>query len=171
MSATLFFSSCEKEDDLDLPSSPEVPAILEPGEGHKVSYHTYAKGVQVYVCTETSPGVYAWVFKEPVANMYSDPTYQNLVGRHYAGPTWESNTGSTVVAAKIEGVTVDADAIPWLLLGTVSAEGPGVFENTSRIQRVNTFGGIAPATGASPSNVGIEIEIPYTAEYYFYRAE
>ena len=36
------------------------------------------------------------------------------------------------------------------------------------IQRVNTVGGLAPA---EPGDfVGQEVEVPYTAEYYFYRA-
>jgi hypothetical protein len=168
---TLLFTSCEKEEDPIVPSPPEVPAILEVGDGHRVSYHTFAKGFQVYVCTETSPCVYTWVFKEPVATLYSDAAYQKEVGTHYAGPTWEGNDGSTVIAAKIEGVAVDPEAIPWLLLGTVSAEGPGVFDQTTYIHRVNTFGGKAPSTGADATNVGDQIQIPYTAEYFFYRTK
>ncbi len=167
---TLLFSSCHKEDDLSVPTPPDVPAILEVGEGYKVSYHTYAKGVQVYVSTETSPGVYAWVFKEPIATLYSNAGFTGIVGTHYAGPTWESNSGSTVVATKLEGVTVDPTAIPWLKLGAVSETGPGIFDNTTHIQRVNTVGGKAPETGANASTVGQETQIPYTAEYYFYKA-
>jgi hypothetical protein len=170
-SATLFLSSCEKEDDLDLSTPPDVPAILEVGDGYAVSYHTYAEGVQVYVCTETSPGVYAWVFKEPIANLYSNADFTGIAGTHYAGPTWESNSGSTVVATKLEGVTVDQNAIPWLKLGTVSETGPGIFDNTTHIQRVHTVGGKAPETGANASTVDQEQQVPYTAEYYFYKAE
>jgi hypothetical protein len=61
-----------------------------------------------------------------------------------------------------------ADAIPWLLLRAVSTEGPGIFERTTFIQRVNTMGGAAPAT--APTQAGQEARVPYTAEYYFYRA-
>lgn len=38
----------------------------------------------------------------------------------------------------------------------------------NHVQRVNTLGGTAPA-GAG-SFVGDEARVPYTAEYYFYRA-
>jgi hypothetical protein len=38
----------------------------------------------------------------------------------------------------------------------------------THIQRVNTAGGIAPATPGSI--VGQEARIPYTTEYLFYRA-
>ena len=177
-SSTFFFSSCEKENDFSelapittRSSSPEVPAILEVGEGFEVSFHTYAEGVQVYVSTQTAPGVYGWVFKEPIATLYSNAGYNGVVGTHYAGPTWESNSGSIVVAARLEGVTVDPNSIPWLKLGAVSDSGPGVFDNTTHVLRVNTVGGKAPSSGANAGNVGEEIQIPYTAEYYFYKAE
>ena len=176
--ATLFLASCEQEDVLGVParvaarsSAPDVPAELEVGEGFDVSFHTYAEGVQVYVCTETSPGVYAWVFKEPIATLYGDAARHAVVGTHYAGPTWESNSGSTVVAARLAGVTMDPASIPWLKLGAVSSAGPGIFDGTTHIQRVNTVGGVAPSGGADAATLGQELHVPYTAEYYFYKAE
>ena len=75
------------------------------------------------------------------------------------------------MAARLEGVTVDPNSIPWLKLGAVSESGPGVFDNTTHVLRVNTVGGKAPSTGANAGNVGEELHIPYTAEYYFYKAE
>ena len=177
-SATFFFTSCEQEDAIGASApvttrstTPEVPTILEVGEGFEVSFHTYAAGVQVYVSTQTAPGVYGWIFKEPIATLYSNAGHTGVVGTHYAGPTWESNSGSTVVAARLEGVTVDPNAIPWLKLGAVTESGPGIFDNTTHVLRVNTVGGKAPSTGANAENVGEEIHIPYTAEYYFYKAE
>jgi hypothetical protein len=39
------------------------------------------------------------------------------------------------------------------------------------IQRVNTTGGSAPATGCSlETNVGATTLVPYTADYYFFKA-
>jgi len=177
---TMSFMACTKEDPI-LPSAtsteslgyrtspPVVPAILEVPEGYEVSFHTYATGVQVYKCTEVLPGVYSWVFKAPVADLYSNENYNGGTGTHYAGPTWESNSGSKVVGVRLQGATVDPDAIPWLLLGAVSSQGPGPLNGTVYIQRTNTVGGKAPTTGANSSNVGEEINIGYTAEYYFYK--
>jgi hypothetical protein len=177
-SATLFFSSCQQDDVLDVQSeitsrtpAPEVPAILEIGEGFEVSYHTYAQGVQVYEVTETAPGIYQWVLKYPIATLYKSANFTGVVGTHYGGPTWESNSGSQVIAARLESVTVDPNAIAWLKLGAVSSAGPGVFDGTTHIQRINTVGGKAPATGASEETLGDIIEVPYTAEYYFYKPE
>ena len=56
-----------------------------------------------------------------------------------------------------------------MLLRTVSAEGPGIFSNVTYIQRVNTVGGQAPTMPGAFT--GAEARVPYTAEYYFYRAE
>jgi hypothetical protein len=152
-------------------SPPEVPANLQIEAGYEVSFHAYAEGVQVYVSTETSPGVYAWILKEPIANLYANANMTGFVGTHYAGPFWESNSGSKVKGFRIDGVTVDPNAIQWLKLGVVFSQGPGIFNGTAFIQRVNTVGGKAPSTGANAGNVGELLSVPYTAEYYFYKPE
>ncbi len=144
---------------LPLCQSIEVPA------GHEVAFHAYALGVQVYKWNGT-----AWVFVEPVANLYADKGFHGQVGTHYAGPTWESNSGSRVVGRRVvnTGCTPDSQSIPWLLLETVTTDGPGIFNSATFIQRVNTKGGIAPTTPGTTVN---EVkEVPYTAEYFFYRA-
>ena len=135
----------------------QVPA------GNKVAFVAYAEGVQIYRWNGT-----AWAFVAPEAVLYSgDDEDDKVVGIHYAGPTWESNSGSKVVGAVIERCTPDPDAIPWLLLGAVSSEGPGIFRRVTYIQRVNTEGGLAPA---DPGDfVGEEARVPYTAWYFFYR--
>jgi len=63
--------------------------------------------------------------------------------------------------------TPNPNAIPWLLLSAV-ADGPGVFHRVAFIQRVNTVGGNAPSSPGSV--VGAEARVPYTTEYFFYRA-
>ena len=133
--------------------------------GNEVAFHTYAVGVQVYRWNGSS-----WVFVEPVANLYADKGFRGQVGTHYAGPTWESNSGSKVVGKRVlnTGCTPDANAIPWLKLEKVLTEGAGIFDGVTFIQRVNTTGGNAPAEPGTTVN---EVkEVPYTAEYFFYRA-
>jgi hypothetical protein len=124
-------------------------------------FHAYAKGVQIYRWNGT-----AWALIAPDASLYADADYQSEVGTHYAGPTWESVSGSKVVAAVIDRCP-SPDAIPWLKLGAASASGPGVFARVAFIQRVNTVGGTAPAVNGGV--VGEEARVPYTAEYFFYR--
>ena len=125
-------------------------------------FHAYASGVQIYRWSGS-----AWVFVAPSAVLYADASGNGQVGTHSAGPTWESASGSKVVGTVIDRCPVP-NAIPWLVLGAASSGGPGVFDGITRIQRVNTVGGTAPATAGTA--VGEEVRVPYTAEYYFYRA-
>ena len=66
-------------------------------------------------------------------------------------------------------------AIPRLLVTIVGDQaGPTSGDRLTRttfIQRVNTSGGVAPSTGcASASDIGNQAFVPYTTDYYFYRA-
>lgn len=148
--------------------APELPSPLcdsvEVPAGHKVAYHVYAKGVQIYRWDGAS-----WKFVAPEADLFADAEFHGKVGRHYAGPTWESNAFSKVIGSRVGACTPDATAIAWLKLKAVTTTGPGIFHKVTFIQRVNTVGGLAPTT---PGTTADEIaEVPYTTEYYFYRAE
>jgi len=144
--------------------APDVPDALQVAEGNKVAFHAFAVGVQIYQWTGS-----AWVFVAPEAVLIADVGGNGEVGIHYAGPTWESRSGSKVVGARVAGASVDPTAIPWLLLRAVSSEGPGIFHRVTYIQRVNTTGGLAPTTPGSA--VGAQVGVPYTAEYLFYREQ
>jgi hypothetical protein len=133
---------------------------LQVGEGYKVAFRAYAEGFQIYRWNGTS-----WSFVAPEAVLYDQD--DEVIGTHYAGPTWESNSGSTVKGAVLERATPNPAAIPWLLLGAVDSEGPGIFNGVTHIQRVNTVGGLAPAYAGD--FVGEEVWVPYAADYYFYR--
>jgi hypothetical protein len=144
--------------DLDACQNLQAPA------GSKVAFRVYAAGVQIYRWNGTS-----WVFLFPDAALYSDSEERGFVGTHYAGPTWESNSGSKVVGAALDRCTPDQNSIPWLSLKAVSTEGPGIFHRVTYIQRLNTSGGKAPE---EPGDVPGEIaQVPYAAEYYFYRSK
>jgi hypothetical protein len=139
-----------------------ICADLKPPAGSTVVYHVYARGVQIYRWNGTS-----WALVGPSAQLFADPNERALVGIHYAGPTWETLSGSKVVGEVAKRCTYDPSAVQWLLLSAKSAEGPGVFGQVKYIQRLNTLGGIAPS---SPGSVGQEVHIPYSTEYFFYRA-
>jgi hypothetical protein len=140
---------------------------LQVTDGSQVVFHVYAVGVQIYHWNGSS-----WVFIAPAANLYADPGHHGQVGIHYLtqgqGPTWESNSGSKVIGARVAACTPDATAIPWLKLHAIFSQGPGVFHDVTYVQRVRTVGGIAPSTPGT--TVGQEADVPYTAEYYFYAA-
>jgi hypothetical protein len=148
--------------------APDLPSPLcdsvKVAPENKVAFHVYALGVQVYKWNGTS-----WDFVAPVATLSADANYSGEVGIHYAGPTWQSDSGSKVAAKRLAGCSPDSTAIPWLRLQAVSTTGPGIFSTVTYIQRVNTTGGLAPATPGA--FIGALAEVPYTAEYYFYRAK
>jgi hypothetical protein len=145
-------------------NSPELPAICSALEQDRAPiFHVYAIGVQIYQWNGTS-----WELVGPDAKLYAEAGYHGEVGKHYAGPTWESNSGSKIVARKTADCTPDTSAVAWLLLEKVTTTGPGIFGKAAFVQRVKTTGGVKPAIAGSV--VGEEKRIPYTAEYYFYRS-
>ena len=145
-----------------------TPANLAPPADNELAFVTSASGVQEYTCNGT-----AWVFVAPDAQLYPDHGDQaEAVGHHFAGPTWEwYEDGSTVVAAKTAGATVDPASIPWLLLaGTSHGPDEGRMSDVTYVQRLATSGGNAPATGCDAAHAGASANVPYTARYFFYRA-
>ena len=71
----------------------------------------------------------------------------SAVGTHFGGPTWQARDGSAVRGRRVDGVTVDPTAIPWLLIVGGLAPGPDGdrLTHTSFIQRTATTGGLPPA--------------------------
>ena len=119
-------------------------------------------GVQIYTWNGTD-----WGAAVPQATLFDEDG--NIVVIHFAGPTWQSNSGSSVVGAlELPPLIVDTDAIPWLLLRAVTTEGPGILADTTFIHRVNTRGGRAPSVDGTV--IGQVARVPYTADYFFYRA-
>jgi hypothetical protein len=149
--------------------APNVPENLRVPDRLALSHEVSATGVQIYDCaaSKTDPSKFEWVFRAPEADLFDKSG--RIIGKHYAGPTWEANDGSKVagdVKARDDGP--DPNAIPWLLLVAKSASGTGTFGRTQSIQRVNTVGGKAPADGCGPAQAGAQARVPYKAVYYFY---
>ncbi len=149
-----------------------VPASLAPPESQTLSLETRAAGVQIYTCSASKidPTRFEWTFKAPEADLFDSK--DKKIGKHYAGPTWESNDGSKVVGevkAKDDGP--DANAIPWLLLSAKSTSGQGVFSQVKSIQRLYTSGGKAPALGCDQAHAGQEARVDYKARYFFFVAK
>jgi hypothetical protein len=151
------------------PSAPEVPADIAAPAGSKLFLVGHAVGVQIYRCNVTASG-YRWGFVGPKADLYGDSG--KLIATHFAGPRWQALDGSQAVGAVVRPVTVDPTAIPWLLLsasGTPGVDGDRLADTTA-IQRINTTGGLAPAAEECyAGTAGNERQVPYTADYYFYK--
>jgi hypothetical protein len=152
------------------PPAPVVPSDIQVQDGNKVFLVGHALGVQIYACNPTSSG-FAWGFVAPLANLYDD--HGKLIITHFAGPTWQATDGSRVVGQPEASVTVDPTAIPWVRLSAAStAAGPDGdrLVATTFIQRIATTGGLAPpAADCNQTTAGTVAEVPYTADYYFWK--
>lgn len=167
---------------------PAVPGAIQVPAGNKLFRVGHASGTQNYVCLPAGSGV-RYVLFTPQATLFEK---DKQLMTHYFSPnpaeggsiraTWQHSGDSSAVWGEVKPGNSSADpafvapgAIPWLLVTIVGyQDGPGggdKLQPTTFIQRLNTSGGAAPATGcSSPADVGRQAFVPYTADYYFYKA-
>ena len=144
-----------------------VPENLRVPDGQPLLLRAAARGAQIYTCKvkAADPAAFEWVLKAPEAELFDQSGAR--IGRHYAGPTWESADGSRVVGEVMQRSAVQG-AIPWLLLRAKSNEGSGTFASVKYIQRLDTSGGVAPSGGCDAAHEGAEASVDYSANYDFY---
>ena len=144
----------------------QVPQQLQPPANEELLLQVRAKGDQVYTC-KSDAAQFTWALKAPDAQLFDKDG--KPFGKHFAGPSWEANDGSRVTGKAVANApSPDADSIPWLLVNIGSHEGNGVLSRATTIQRLNTKGGKAPASGCDASHVGQELRVAYSADYLFY---
>jgi len=179
---------------------PTLPDDMAPvPAGNKLFLGTHAVGTQNYVCKPSGAGV-AYVLFTPEAtlsgedggqvithnfspNPFEPNTDPKVVANGTIRATWQYRDTSIVWAkvhateqnGKKGAVTVDETAIAWLLLdGVGSQKGPtggDKLKDTTFVQRLKTTGGLAPKTGCSSlTDLGNTAFVPYTADYFFYKA-
>jgi hypothetical protein len=152
--------------------APETPVAIAAPTGEAPLMTLAATGVQVYECRAAAGGAEpAWTFVAPEAELFD--AQGRSVGTHGAGPHWQAHDGSRLLGKVRARARVDvagAAALPWLLLDA-EARGPaGAFSGVTRIQRVRTVGGLAPASGCRADTTGAVARVPYTADYVLFSA-
>src|SRR4029453_10945753 len=179
---------------------PLPPGVAPVPAGNKLFLGTHAVGTQNYVCKPSGAGV-AYVLFTPQATLFGEDGGQVITHYNSPNPlepntdpkvvapegtiraTWQYRDTSKVWA-KVHpsdpdgsgAATVDQNAIAWLLLDRVGSQtartGGDKLTKTTFIQRLNTTGGLAPKTGCSSlTDVGNKAFVPYTADYFFYKAK
>ena len=147
----------------------EVPSDLMPPASAAFLFELGARGDQIYTCAPKpeDTATFVWTFKAPQAELFNDRG--EVVGSHFAGPTWLSQDGSSVKGAVVARADAPSkNAIPWLLLEATSHDGDGVFSTITHIQRLDTKGGVAPSKGCDADHARDEVRVPYKATYAFY---
>jgi hypothetical protein len=152
-----------------LPTFQQVPDNLKPAANEVALGTVGARGVQIYECRvkKDEPQAAEWAFVAPEADLFA---HGKVVGRHYAGPQWESVDGSKVAGStKARADAPHAGAIPWLLLATKSVGPVGEYAKVTSIQRINTEGGAAPAADeCNTASLGKRARSAYTADYVMF---
>lgn len=164
---------------------PPVPTDIEVPESARAFLVGHAVGTQNYVCLP-SGSAFAWTLFTPQAVLYDDHGKQltthffspNPLESGTVRPAWQHSRDTSTVWVRLVRPYAEADyvapgAIPWLLLEAAGAaagpKGGDELTRTAWIQRLNTAGGMAPATGCTGwTEVGKRAYVPYTADYYFY---
>lgn len=152
------------------PAEPSVPIDIAVPAGNKLYLVGHAVGVQIHRC-DAVVGGYRWTFVAPRAELYGDNG--SVLTTHFGGPSWQARDGSKAVGSLDGRVTVDPGAIPWLRLVASGSAGPDGdrLAGTTYIQRIATTGGLAPAPASCNAGaLGTVEEVPYTADYTFWKA-
>ena len=165
---------------------PNVPANLAVPDGFTPFLLGHAEGTQNYMCLPAEKG-FAWTLFGPQATLFDGNGVQ--LTTHFLSPnpiedgvlraTWQdsrdtSRVWAMAVASSTDPAYVAGGSIAWLLLRVVGAEvgphtGDALFP-AKYIHRVNTSGGVAPATGCEhKKDVGRRQFVPYTTDYIFYK--
>jgi Protein of unknown function (DUF3455) len=139
----------------------EVPA------GARTVLEVKGDGFQIYICTRAPQGL-NWILKAPDAKLLDGAG--NVVGSHFAGPSWKLSDGGEVQGELIASrPSPDPDSIAWLLLRARPGTAVGSLAGVAFIRRTNTHGGAAATAGCqSDADSGKSERIPYTATYAFY---
>jgi hypothetical protein len=128
-----------------------LSALRVPAGNHLVVSLHVIQGVQVYTCANGT-----WSFTEPDADM--GITDRPIVV-YTAGPEWISSIDGSAVWGMPLASANRTGTIPELLVKAIKNRGQGLFGQVDYIQRLDTFGGLAPAGSCTNGSV--------TASQYF----
>lgn len=151
-------------------AAPGVPAAIAVPAGNTLAFTLKGSGLLNYECRAKTdaPGTQDWVLVSPDAVLRD--RNDAIVGKYYGGPTWEHGDGSKVTGKQLAVAPApEAGNIPWQLVQTTSATGPGMLVGTTFVQRIATKGGAAPSDPCVAATVGAKRQVRYVADYLFYK--
>ena len=153
------------------PGAPAAPALgffsrISVPSGHEPVLRLTGNGAQIFRC-EAIEGEYLWRFRQPEAELTDDKG--QLIARHGANFSFEHRDGSRLVAT----IVAHDDAprredLRWVLMST-KAFGKGALAQIAYVQRVNTRGGMPPAS-CQAADVSRLLRVNFTSDFVFYRA-
>ncbi len=162
--------------------APSVAALALP-DGGVVILHAAAAGTQDYACVGTpidggidagdAGSSFLWTLQGPDAVLMD--CHGGTIGHHFASeagatrPEWmQFSDSSYVIARKVAAYDAGSQSVPWVLLQATSNSTTGTLSTVTYVQRLDTDGGVAPATGCDYTEAGTLLNVPYSADYFFY---
>lgn len=173
--AALFLSACAAQAPMMKPmladsaaANAALPEAIRVPAGQKFMMMSRGVGELTYQCRakKDMADQFEWAFVGPVASLMNAD--RKVVGKYYAGPTWEATDGSKVSGKQVAVSPAAQGNIPLQLVKADPAMGVGAMNGVSYIQRVNTKGGVAPAAVCDAGLASKRMTVPYEADYVFY---
>jgi hypothetical protein len=152
-----------------IPEPPGISRNLRASAQEEPAFVLSANGIHLYECKPraTDPNAYSWYFVVP------DATLRDSGGeraRHAAVNQWDSTSDRSTVSGVLTAMQPTTPGnLPWALIRAIPGAADGMFAGVTSIQRVNTSGGVAPATGCDAASAGSEVRVNFSADYYFYK--
>lgn len=144
----------------------QVPQQLQAPVSEQLVFRVHGEGDQIYTC-KMDGTKWTWTLKAPDAQLFDEDG--KLFGKHFAGPSWQANDGSRITGKAVANApSPDTDSIPLLRINIVSHDGNGLLSSITTVQRLNTRGGKAPASGCDATHAGQDVRVPYSADYLFH---
>lgn len=153
-------------------SQDRLPVAIRVPAGNVVAYETTAVGFLNYECRANTPSGWpmGWTLVSPGATLYDREG--RVVGNFLSPPqTFTMSDGSSVTGEHIDLSPVVGEIhIPLQLLKGTPGAAPGILQNVTYIQRVNTKNGQDFVSACTAAEVGQKVSRPYQADYIFWKA-
>jgi hypothetical protein len=138
---------------------------LKAPEGGVEVMRLRGQGAQIFRCESQAAGL-RWTYRLPEAEL-RDAQGEVLV-RHGANLSFEHVDGSRLFGEIVDHVpSPNSDSLPWLLLKT-RAYGPGSLSAITYVERIETVGGMPPASCDS-AQLNQVLRVPFSADFVFFR--
>jgi hypothetical protein len=163
---------------LGFAAMPALAAVPEPSglaprlraaADEEAAFVLSANGTHLFQCKAAlaNPNVYGWYFVAPDATLFEGT---RSAGSHRAPGQFESDSDRTTVTGVVRATQPGGENnLPWATMRAIPMGEGGMFAGVTTIQRVNTSGGVAPASGCTAASAGDEARVQFSADYYFYR--
>ncbi|MGY6270594.1 DUF3455 domain-containing protein [Achromobacter denitrificans] len=150
----------------------DVPLIMQVPAGNTLAWRASARGSVTYECQaiQTDGSRYAWIIRHAAATLGSDG---NARAGSYESPpeTWRAADGSVLTGMEAVRAYSGPDRLYDQLVLANPARGSGLLTGVTYIQRLVAAGGAAPRTPCSAAAAGQREQIPYEADYLFWKPD